>query len=204
MRVNIPELPAVSRANRADREFVRCVRCFICAGWVGIGILIGGLSSAAETSPSQAIMPAHTAQGSVHVMPFDTTFIGEVEAEDGTRISIGLEGDYRVYRALHDGHMRQMHVAVDGPAQRFAFDPEAGRFREVLSSVRVELGNYDMFQNLVERSGATGGKVYEPLGFAILHLPTDVNPAEAASRIAAMPGVQNATIQLRGPLYVPR
>ena len=136
-------------------------------------------------------------------MPFDTSLTGEVVATGGTRISIGVEGDYRVYRALHGGEEHFAHVALEGPPRRLAFDPDEGRFRDVLPTLRVELGNYDQFDNIVEAAGGTGGKVYEALGFAIVRLPPGENPAEVASRIGALPGVKSATIQLQGPLHVP-
>lgn len=153
--------------------------------------------------PTPDILPARTLDGNVLVMPFDTSITGDLVASGGTRFSIGVEGDYRVYRALHEGKEYQAHVATQGPPRRLAFDPKEARFRDVLPSLRVELGNYDQFDEIVAAAGGTGGKVYEALGFAIVRLPREENPAEVASRIGALPGVKSATIQLQGPLHVP-
>lgn len=157
----------------------------------------------AQTAPTPDILSAQTIEGSVLVMPFDTSITGDLITHDGTRISIGVEGDYRVYRALRGGKEYQAPVAIEGPPRRLAFDPNEGRFRDVLPSLRVELGNYDRFDEIIEVAGGTGGKVYEALGFAILHLPPEQNPAEVAARVGALPGVKSATIQLQGPLHVP-
>ena len=157
----------------------------------------------AQALPAPEILPAQTLEGNVLVMPFDTSITGDMMASGGARISIVVEGDYRVYRALLGGKEYQAHVAIEGPPRRLAFDPEEKRFRDVLPSLRVELGNYDRFEEIVEAAGGTGGKVYEALGFAIVRLPPGENPAKVASRIGALPGVKSATIQLQGPLHVP-
>lgn len=179
-------------------SYTGILRIFIC------GCLLGGaLNLSAQSAPTPNVLPAPTLEGSVLVMPFDTSVLGDVMASDGTRISIEIEGDYRVYRALHGGKEHRAHVAIEGPQRRLAFDPKQERFRDVLPSLRVELGNYDQFEAIVAAAGGTGGKVYEALGFAIVRLPPTENPAEVASKIGLLPGVTSATIQLQGPLHVP-
>ncbi len=174
------------------------LRVFICACLLG-----GPASLGAQTLAAPDILSAQTIEGSVLVMPFDTSVRGDMMASGGTRFTIDIEGDYRVYRALHDGKEYQAHVAIDGPQRRLAFDPKEARFRDVLPSLRVELGDYDQFDEIVVAAGGTGGKVYESLGFAIVRLPLGENPARSAARIASLPGVKSATIQLQGPLHVP-
>ena len=166
-------------------------------------LLAAAPSLSAESVPTPDILPAQTLEGRVLVMPFDTSVSGELTVAGGARVSIGVEGDYRVYRALYAGKEHQAHVAIEGPPRRLAFDLKEERFREVLPSLRVELTDYGQFEQIVKAAGGTGGKVYEALGFAIVRLPREDNPAEAAATIGALPGVNSATIQLQGPLHVP-
>ena len=157
----------------------------------------------AQTPWQSSAVPVQTTEGSVLVLPDNATLPEQLAGASGTRVSIALEGDYRVYRARHKGKDHHVHVALDGPTRRLAFDLERGRFRDVLQSVRIEMDNYANFNDLVERAGGTGGKVYEPLGFALILLPENLNPAEVAAELAALPSVKRATIELQGPLYVP-
>ncbi len=165
--------------------------------------LCSAFNLGAQTPPTPDILTAQTLEGNVLVMPFDISSTGEVLASDGTRISIGVEGDYRVYRVLHRGREHHIHVALQGPPRRLAFDPKEERFRDVLPSLRVEMNNYDQLGEVVEAAGAIGGKAYEALGFAIVRLGPNENPAEVASKMTALSSVKSARIQLQGPLYVP-
>lgn len=184
--------PLIRLVNTHNLRLIVCL-CAVC----------GAFNLGAQTPPTPKILSAQTLEGNVLVMPFDTSLTGEMITSGGARISIAVEGDYRVYRALHDGKEHYVHVALEGPPRRLAFDPKEERFRDVLPSLRVELGNYDQLDEFIEAAGGIGGKAYEALGFAIVRLPKDKNPAEVASRIGALPGVKSARIQLRGPLHVP-
>ena len=77
-------------------------------------------------------------EGPVIVMPGGlSTLQGEVV--DGINLSVGLEGEFRVYRAVVRGETHIAHVALEGPPRHMAFDPAQVRFREVLPSLLVEL-----------------------------------------------------------------
>ncbi|MCY4199210.1 MAG: hypothetical protein OXF31_05225 [Gammaproteobacteria bacterium] len=164
-----------------------------------IGLVLLAISAHAQ-SP---LMPARTMGANVLVLPANAILSEQVESVPGTRMSIVVEGDFRVYRARHKGKDHQVHVALDGPARRLAFDLKEGRFRDVLPSLRIEMDDYADFDTVVAQAGGTGGKIYEALGFALISLPDDVNPAEAAAELSASRSVTSATIQLQGPLYVP-
>ena len=149
------------------------------------------------------MLAAETNEGPVLVLSDEAVSAGEVAVLPDTRVSVSIEGQYRVYRARHKGKDTQVHVSLDNPQRRIAFDPAQGRFRDILPSLRVEMDNFARFEDLVEQAGGTGGKVYEALGFALILLPDATNPAEVAAELKDLPGVTRATIQLQGPLYVP-
>lgn len=168
--------------------------------YLGVLCLVSYCAFANAQNP---ILPTPTLDGGVFVLPLDATIDGDVLAAPETRLSIAIEGDYRVYRARHKGKDHHIHVALGGPQRRLAFDPVQGRFRDILPSVRIEMDNYAAFDTLVEQVGGTGGKVYEGLGFALILLPEAKNPAEVAAELRGLASVKRATIQLQGPLHVP-
>ncbi len=161
------------------------------------------LSAHAQSVWQSSVVPVQTMQGKVLVLPASTVLPEQVAGSAGTRVSIAVEGDYRVYRARHKGKDHHVHVALDGPAPYLAFDVEEGRFRNILPSLRVEMNDYADFDAVVQQAGGNGGKVYEALGFALIQLPDDINPAEVAAELSTMPSVTRANIQLQGPLHVP-
>lgn len=167
-------------------------------------VALFALSAHAQSVWQSSVVPAQTMQGAVLVLPDSSALSEQVAGSPDTRVSIAVEGDYRVYRARHKGKDHHMHVALDSnQAPRIAFDLEEGRFRNILPSLRIEMNDYADFDSIVQQAGGSGGKVYEALGFALIHLPDDINPAEVAAGLGAVPGVTRAIIQLQGPLHVP-
>ncbi len=122
---------------------------------------------------------------------------------DGVNVSVGVEGEFRVYRAVFRGETHVAHVALEGPLRHMAFDPAQARFREVTSSLLVELDDYTRLDEVVESVGAVSGKSYEQLGFAIVQLPEAANPGEAAHVLQGHAGVTAVQVQLSRPLDVP-
>ena len=163
--------------------------------------LCGVVQAQAEQAPS--VLRTNAIEGNVLMLPSEELAAGEMVSIDGVRISISVEGDFRVYRATQDGKQHHIHVARDDTTRLLAFDPGEGRFRDVLPSLRVELINYTGLDDVVEAAGGMSGKVFEPLGFAIVRLPSGANPAEVARRIESLPEVVSARIQLQGPINVP-
>lgn len=164
-------------------------------------MLAAAAHAQAQNLPS--VLRADTPQGDMLMLPDAELPGGQVVNIDGVQLSIAIEGEFRIFSAIHKGEEQKLYVARRGPPRWLAFDPQQGRFRDVLSSIRVELRDYDQLDGLVEAAGGTSGKAYESLGFAIVHLPSHLNPAEAALRIAELAGVNQASIQLQGPIRVP-
>ena len=141
-------------------------------------------------------------EGRVIVMPGGSSSMAGTMV-DGVNVSVGVEGDFRVYRAVFRGETHVAHVALEGPAQHMAFDPAQARFRQVLPSLLVELDDYSRLNDVVEAIGGVSGKSYEQLGFAIVRLPETANPGEAAQALQGHAGVTAVQVQLDRPLDVP-
>ena len=139
----------------------------------------------------------------VLVMSTGTSAPGEAYV-DGVRIRVAVEGDFRVYQAFHDGATRTLHVALDAVPRYAAFDTERNRFELLSASLRVELEDDALLDDVIAAAGATGGKAYPMLGFAIVQLPSQVNPADAAGDIQSLPGVVDAQVMIEGRPRVPR
>lgn len=156
------------------------------------------LSAAAQAQ----VMSVASDEGRVIVMPGGlTTMQGEMV--DGVNLSVGIEGDFRVYRAVFRGETHLAHVSLDGLSRHMAFDPAQARFREVLSSLLVELDDYSRLDEVVEAVGGVSGKSYEQLGFAIVQLSDTENPGEAAQILQGHAAVSDVQVQLSRPLRVP-
>ena len=148
------------------------------------------------------VLPAASDTGRVMVVPGDLPSMQPVMVE-GVSLSIGVEGDFRVFRAVHRGETHVAHVPLDGPPQHLAFDPAQARFRQVSSSLLVELNDYSLLPDVVETVGGVSAKSYEQLGFAIVQLPEADNPAEAAATLQRHSAVSDVQVQLESPLNVP-
>ena len=137
------------------------------------------------------------------VMSTGTSAPGEAYA-DGVRIRVAVEGDFRVYQAFHKGVTRKLHVSLDAAPRYAAFDTERSRFELLSPSLRVELEDYGLLDEVIAACGGTGGKAYPMLGFAIVHLPAKDNPVDAAAAIESLPGVVDVSLMIEGPPRVPR
>ena len=165
-------------------------------GLAGLGLL--SLSAAAQAQ----VLPVASDEGRVIVMPGGSSAMRGTMV-DGINVSIDVEGDFRVYRAVFRGETHVAHVALEGPVRHMAFDPAQARFREVLPSLLVELDDFSRLNEVVEAVGGISGKSYEPLGFAIVRLPEAVNPGEAAQTLEGHAAVTDVQVQVSGPLHVP-
>ena len=168
-----------------------------------IGLMLCCITGHAQTSDVPSVLRAQTPDGLVLLLPNAQLPAETLVSIDGVRLTISTEADFRVYRATYKGQAHELFVARDGRPKWLAFDPGKERFRHVLPSLRVELRDYDRLDEVVEAAGGIAGQAYESLDFAIVRLPPDMNPAEAASSIRALAGVKQASIQFRGPLRVP-
>ena len=155
------------------------------------------------TAVAQAqVLAVSSDEGRIIVVPGGSSTIPGTMV-DGVSVSVGVEGEFRVYRAVFRGETHVAHVALEGPPRHMAFDPAQARFREVTSSLLVELDDYSRLNEVVEAIGGISGKSYEQLGFAVVRLPGTANPGEAAQALQDHAGVNNVQVQLSRPLNVP-
>ena len=145
---------------------------------------------------------ARDADGGLLLVPSNESDIGEPFVA-GVRMSRGIEQGWRVFRAQVGDRTHTAHVAIDDESTHLAFDTSQERFRRMLPSLRVELRDYTAINEIVERVGGSGAKVYEDLGFAIVRLADTTNPARAAELLESQPGVLSTRLQLEGPLIIP-
>lgn len=166
-------------------------------GLAGLGLLCLVWSAV----PAQVLSVA-SEDGRVIVMPGGPATL-QGTMVDGVNVSVVVEGEYRVYRAVFRGETHVAHVALDGPPRHMAFDPAQARFREVTSSLLVELEDYSRLNEVVEAIGGISGKSYGHLGFAIVQLTETANPGEAAQALQGHAAVNTVQVQLSRPLNVP-
>ena len=173
-----------------------------CGQSARIGLAGLGLLSLVWTAVPAQVLSVASEDGRVIVMPGGPAAL-QGTMVDGVNVSVGVEGEFRVYRAVFRGETHVAHVALDGPPRHMAFDPAQARFREVTSSLLVELEDYSRLNEVVEAIGGISGKSYEQLGFAIVQLPEAANPGEAAQALQGHAGVTAVQVQLSRPLDVP-
>ena len=148
------------------------------------------------------VLVASTGDREVLVMPTAAPYPASVVR--GVRMEVAQEDGFRVYRASHQGRTYTVRSLVDGPVQRFAFDPRARRFIELTSVLRVRMKNADRLAEVAADAGAVRHWNFPGLGWAFLRLPEDVNPALVAQRLADNPLVERAEVQLAEPVMVPQ
>ena len=166
-------------------------------------ITAGSLGAHAQDSVSLGVLKATSEERKVLVMPLAAPAARAEAIIDGMPIEVATEGGFVVYRIRQQGRTYTAHNPVGGPRRWLAFDPGQGRFKEVASSLLVRMTSYEALGTLIDRLGALGGKAYPALGWALLSLPTQVNPAEAARSLASDPSVSSAELLLRADIQVP-
>ena len=149
------------------------------------------------------VMRSATLERPLLIMSTGAATPGEVYV-DNVRIRVATEDGARVYRVFHKGVTRTLHVALDAAPRYVAFDPERNRFDLLSHSLRVELQDDALLDQIVAAVDGTGGKAYPMLGFAIVRLPPHANPVDAARAIDALPGVTDVRLRVRGTPRVPR
>ena len=148
------------------------------------------------------VMRSATLERPLLVMSTGAAAPGEAYV-DAVRIRVAVEDDARVYRVFHRGVTRTLHVALDAAPRYVAFDPERNRFELLSHSLRVELEDDGLLDQIVAAVDGTGSKAHPMLGFAIVQLSPQANPVDAADAIEAMPGVTDVRLMLRGTIRVP-
>ena len=149
------------------------------------------------------VMRAATLERPVLVMSTGASAPSEVYVDD-VRIRVAVEDGSRVYRVLHRGVTRTLHIAPDAAPRYVAFDPERNRFELLSPGLRVELADDGLLDQVVAAAGGSGGKAYPQLGFAIVQLSRRANPVAAAHAIEAVPGVIDVRLMTEGTRRAPR
>ncbi len=145
---------------------------------------------------------AATGRGYALVMPSDAA--PGVLTTGGLRIEVAIENGFRTFRLQHRGRLHTAHASLDGPPRRFAFDLGRERFDEVAQTLLLRLKAEGDLAGIIAQTGALSGKSYPALGWALLRLPAEANPAEVAHRLESEGLVDSAEVQLKGPMYVPQ
>ena len=176
-----------------------------CLGALSAALLfVAGAHVAAQAQNAPLhVMRSATIERPLLVMSTGAAAPGEVYVGD-VRIRVAIEGDFRVYRVFHKGTTRTLHVSLDTPLHYVAFDPRRNRFERLSHSLRVELEDDGLLDQIVTAVGGTGGKAYPMLGFAIVQLSPQDNPVEAARTLEALPGVLDVRLMVEGPRRVPQ
>lgn len=145
-----------------------------------------------------------TDRGSAVALPLmDATGPGSVVVDD-IRFEMAVEGGFRVYRAHQQGHTRTVYEAVDDRPRHYAYDPLERRLERMSSTLRVRLADAEDLDQVVASTGALRGKNYPALGWALLRLRPDQDPANVAGSLLDSPLVVSAEVVLEGPLRVPQ
>ena len=161
------------------------------------------LGPSAALGDGAAALLATTAEGQALVMPRDAPEGASAIAIAGVQVEVAVEGAFRVYRVRHRGRIHTAHAPVQGRPQQFAFDFERQRLAEVAPSLLVYLGAETDLNRIIKAAGALGGKAYPALGWALLRLPPEANPAAVAQELETRGLVASAEVQLRNAVYVP-
>ena len=171
----------------------------------GLGALVSTIVLAAWVNAQEddrTPLTVDSARGPIMVLPSLASPGSTVDGD--IRFEISVEDGFRVLRAHQDGDVRTVYEPVDGPARRYAYDPAQRRFDKVTSTLRVRLADAERLDEVVASSGALRGKNYPALGWALLHLPAKVNPANVARTLAENPIVLSTEVVLKEPLRVPQ
>ena len=176
-----------------------------------IGVLlacVGLAASAFGATPTAdtplAVRDALGPEGSVYVLPSNLLAApGRIE-RDGIAFEASVSVDTLSYRAMRQGRTALAHAHRAGPPVHFAFDSKGFEFRRLASTVRVELGDYGLLGGLVRELGAVSAKAYPELGFALIRLRPAADPAQAAQRLAELPGVRSANVRFKNRAQRPR
>ena len=171
---------------------------------VFLGLAGSALGAAPTAATPLAVLEAAAPGGNVLALPSSRHAApGRIEHE-GIVIEVSADAQMLSYRAMRQGRTSHAHAQIAGPPVHFAFDPKAFKFRRLASTVRVELADYGALAELVQASGALSGKAYPELGFALIRLHGDADPAQAAQRLTKLPNVRAARVQFKLQAARPR
>jgi len=158
---------------------LRRLPTFVCA------LLAAAVSIGSQAQPVDARVFVADGGGDVAVLPARTLPRVALNAIEGLAVEVRREGENLVYQAEYQGRSHKAHVRLDGRARHLAFNPRQHRFQEVASTLLVRLADHQVSDAVIEATGALSAKAYPTLGWTLLRLPENLNPAEAAQTIRA-------------------
>ena len=130
----------------------------------------------------------------VVLVPFGGAELSGSAMAGGVSIRVSTDDGLRTYRAFYQGRIYTAYEDASRPATRLAFDPTARRFRAISPTIRVELHDYDSLDSLVRDQGALYGKAYPELGFALIRLGPDADPARVVELLNVDTRVREARL----------
>ena len=152
------------------------IACALLAAVVGVG---------SHAQPADAPVIVADGGGAVAVLPARALPKMTLNAIEDLAVEVHREGGHLVYQAEYQGRSHKAHVRLDGRARHLAFNPRRHRFEEVASGLLVRLADHQPLDAVIEAAGALSAKAYPALGWTLLRLPGNRNPAEAAQTIRA-------------------
>ena len=141
--------------------------------------------------------------GPVVLMPHEDAEYAVDSPFADVRIDVSSDGGLRTYRAHYGGRIYTAYSDLAGTPRRLAFDPAQRRFRDLTSTLIVNLHDYGSLDRIAVEHAAVWGKAYPELGFALVGLGPETDPAEAAERLAADPRVADARLHFEDPVRRP-
>ena len=154
----------------------------------------GAVGDAAPFVLQEALAPT----GPVLALPSSARMaVGRVRRGD-VAFDVRTDDGVLAYRAIHGARIASAHAQVGGPPVYFAYDPKNHALRPLASIIRVQLRDGTRLEPLVQALGAISGKAYPELGFALVRMPPDADPSQAAQRLAQQPGVYSANVRFKG------
>ncbi len=168
-------------------------------------LFLAAVSAAAqqtvEPAPSPDALRIVAVEGRelVALPPYGTAPAGGAAQAAAVAVRSFDTASSRVHVVSMDGETFRAAVPLRNPRPWVAFDPARRRFESLQPSIRVELNGGVRLEAVARAVGATKVTVLESLRFAIVELPADLHPADAAARVDAMAGQPVAALRLRGP-----
>lgn len=120
-----------------------------------------------------------------------------------TEFTVERHEDNVKFQAITGSIQRVQWVSDTDEFGRFVYNEDKKRFERLTHSVRLVLEDYKKLPELVEEAGATSGKAFPELDFAIVNLPKKVHPLKFSKAVEERENVKSATIEVETPRQVP-
>lgn len=185
-------------ARRYPRDSVRARS----VGAVFLGVLAIGLIAHWFFDSAQAQESAGGGFGVVAVSGRNAVLLPSAEATAWVPSAAGAilgrsyeAGEHRIHELTIEERTYRAATPLDGPASRIAFDVRRRQFVRLLPSIRVECRSRTEAESIARKIGARQTRYLDRLGIAILTLPDTVHPAEAADKVNAQAGRDQASVR---------